>query len=429
MDRDDFILATRIARRFLANFYVQCTKDKRLRKKIRDFIENRRFEVGYLEADKKIPSKVCKSLNSFSNEDFLALNFAIIQNLEITQEKMSASNDSKASKPYFVESQSALSLQTLLETSLASAGGWNLEAKQNNPCNHLGFFNFDKNSSNPKSPLNPWAYVRVKNEARTLRASLDSILPAIQRGVIGYNDCDDGSEEIILEFCKTYPSFIPAKYPYKVQIHNPKNEENKLYHYYNFVLSFIPKNEWFIKIDVDHLYDAKKLYKSFYLPKNKWDMVNYTRINLQVVESEVRVIQNWDKSYLLEIGDQKLCCNNACMFFERIDRRGDIYNAPTALQKEQMKDYHSYEALRLFAKFKDNQVREDWLFVEYCMKRIKGELVQFHFPFIKQSRENHQNPNFCLVEELQGVLGEKIDPIMLDKERILNLYSRFDLKR
>lgn len=64
--------------------------------------------------------------------------------------------------------------------------------------------------------------MRVKNEARTLRASLDSILPAIQRGVIGYNDCDDGSEEIILEFCKSYPSFIPVKYPYNVQIHNPK---------------------------------------------------------------------------------------------------------------------------------------------------------------------------------------------------------------
>lgn len=111
--------------------------------------------------------------------------------------------------------------------------------------------------------------MRVKNEARTLRASLDSILPAIQRGVID-NDCDDGSEEIILEFCKSYPSFIPIKYPYNVQIHNPKSEENKLYNYCNFVLSFIPKGEWFIKIDVDHLYDAKKLYKSFYLPRNKW---------------------------------------------------------------------------------------------------------------------------------------------------------------
>ncbi|BEK14510.1 hypothetical protein B10973_11540 [Campylobacter lari] len=106
---------------------------------------------------------------------------------------------------------------------------------------HKGFFNFDPNSKDTKSPLNPWAFIRVKNEAITLRASLESILPAIQRGVIGYNDCTDGSEEIILEFCKQYPSFIPVKYPYEVQIQNPKSEENKLYSYYNYVASFIPK--------------------------------------------------------------------------------------------------------------------------------------------------------------------------------------------
>lgn len=85
--------------------------------------------------------------------------------------------------------------------------------------------------------------------------------------------------------------------------------------------------------------------------------------------------------------------------------------------------------MRLFAKFKNNQVRQDWLFVEYCMKRIQGELMQFHFPYIKQSREKYQHSRFLLVEELQGAFGEKVDPIMLDKERILKLYLRFDLAR
>ncbi len=298
---------------------------------------------------------------------------------------------------------------------------------------HFGFFSFDENSQNPKSPLNPWAFVRVKNEARTLRASLDSILPAIQRGVIGYNDCDDGSEEIILEFCKAYPSFIPVKYPYQVIIKNPPKLENKLYNYYNFVLSFIPKNEWFIKIDVDHIYDAKKLYKSFYLPRNKWDMVNYKRINLQIAESQVHIMQNWDKSYLLEIGDQKLCCNNACAFFERIDRRDVIYNTPTETQRELMKNYQSLESLRLFAVFQGGKVREDWLFVEYCMKRISSELMQFHFPHIKKARENHKIHKFITIEDLEkqfkrGEFLDKIDPSLLDKEKILNLYERFDLK-
>ncbi|WP_273213200.1 hypothetical protein [Helicobacter rodentium] len=64
MDIDDFVLTTRIARRFLANFYVQCTKNKFLRKKIRDFIENRHFEVGYLAIDKKIPNKICNLIYS-----------------------------------------------------------------------------------------------------------------------------------------------------------------------------------------------------------------------------------------------------------------------------------------------------------------------------------------------------------------------------
>ncbi len=81
---------------------------------------------------------------------------------------------------------------------------------------HSGYFDYDKESQNPKSPLNPWAFIRVKNEIVTLEESLFSMLPAIQRGVIGFNDCDDGSKEVILEFCKKFPSFIPISYPYEV---------------------------------------------------------------------------------------------------------------------------------------------------------------------------------------------------------------------
>ncbi len=85
------------------------------------------------------------------------------------------------------------------------------------------------------------------------------MLPAIKRGVIGYKDCTDSSEEIILEFCKKYPNFIPAKYPHQVFLENPPNECNKFHNHYNFVLSFIPENEWFIKIDVDHIYEPTLL--------------------------------------------------------------------------------------------------------------------------------------------------------------------------
>lgn len=62
-----------------------------------------------------------------------------------------------------------------------------------------------------KNKVEPWAFVRVKNEIKTIDACLKSILPAIKKGVIGYNDCDDGTEEYILEFCKQNPGFIPKK--------------------------------------------------------------------------------------------------------------------------------------------------------------------------------------------------------------------------
>lgn len=138
---------------------------------------------------------------------------------------------------------------------------------------HQGYFDADENAKDPFSPRNPWAYIRVRNEAHTLRACLFSILPAIQRGVIGYNDCDDGSEEIILEFCEKFPSFIPVKYPYHVDIYNPEKECNKFYAYCNYVLSVIPKYQWLVKIDVDHICEASKFFKSFYLIQKPWDML------------------------------------------------------------------------------------------------------------------------------------------------------------
>lgn len=67
-----------------------------------------------------------------------------------------------------------------------------------------------------ENSIEPWAFIRVKDEIRTIEASLNSILPAIKKGIIGYNDCSDGSEEFILEFCKKNKGFIPCKYPYTI---------------------------------------------------------------------------------------------------------------------------------------------------------------------------------------------------------------------
>ncbi len=116
-------------------------------------------------------------------------------------------------------------------------GGGHLEDRVIHPTltlpnpTHSGYFDYDKKSQSPKSPLNPWAFIRVKNEIVTLEESLFSMLPAIQRGVIGFNDCDDGSKEVILEFCKKFPSFIPISYPYEVMLKDCPSLWHQLYHY------------------------------------------------------------------------------------------------------------------------------------------------------------------------------------------------------
>ena len=234
---------------------------------------------------------------------------------------------------------------------------------------------------------------------------MDSILPAIQRGIIAYNDCTDGSEEIILDFCAKYPSFIPAKYPHHIEIHAPQREENKLYNYYNFALSHIPKKQWLIKIDCDHIYDAKKLYKSFYLPKNKLKYVCYGKFQVLVKNKEVRIQKGNNEPYFLgnifiEVWDHWLICND--------DLRFEVW-----YPDEDTKQL-SYEILRVENK-----------------SPIFTEISSYHFAYIKNTRmdksERLFNEGFTLKEvEENSLVGIRIDPALLDKDKILAIYDSFD---
>lgn len=268
---------------------------------------------------------------------------------------------------------------------------------------HKGYFDFDKNAKNPKSPLNPWAFIRVCNEAITLKACLTSILPAIQRGVIAYNDCTDGSEEIILEFCKKYPSFIPAKYPHKVQIQSPQSEENKLYNYYNFALSKIPQNEWLIKIDCDHIYNAKKLYKSLYLVKDPREMLVIARMDILIKNRQVFIGNNKGiDSFLCLGGDHWLIFNKNLHF--------------SVWYPDEEKRYF-YEGLRHSPKI-----------------TIHTELNNYHFPFIKQTRanllDNALKTAFSLNEiKKSSLIGTRIDSALLDEGKILQIYDSFDWEK
>lgn len=278
---------------------------------------------------------------------------------------------------------------------------------------HRGFFDFDEESKNIKSPLNPWAYIRVKNEAVTLRASLESILPVIQRGIIGYNDCDDGSEEIILEFCEQYPSFIPKKYPYEVQINNPKSEENKLYSYYNWVASFIPKEEWFIKIDCDHIYDAKKLYKSFYIPKNKYDVVSYARIDFHYSNGNL-FVRHKNKEIYYEPNDHFLINNLNVKWKEIvIDRTKSGWKKAT--RRTLLKNTASFELLSLEG-----------------FRTSYTELNNYHFPLLKKSRRDLvKNQDLLPLAEFKKQylekLSQRVDEAMLDEKLLLSIVKQMGL--
>ena len=389
----DWNILLGISRRFTAHLWVQITKDKQKRKKIRNFIERRTLIFNAGDSDKKIPKQTIEKINHFDNDDFLALNFLNNKDKHKTLTKTTKiSSNSQISKKYFIHSNQLENLYNLLQQNIDMQ-------EERKGRRHYGFFDFDSNSKNPKSPLNPWAYVRVKNEAKTLRASLDSILPAIQRGVIGYNDCDDGSEEIILEFCKQYPSFIPVKYPYKVIIENPTKEENKLYSYCNYVLSFIPKNEWFIKIDVDHIYDAKRLYKSFYILQ-KDNVLFLNRIDLSIQNNQV-FIHKIMNNFLHRARDQIIIKNKNVSFRERLITEG---NKILSYEKLLAKKSHYY----------------------------RSELCHYHFPYVKTSRQHLAKNGIPLKEFLNSgdsSLGTEIDLKMLDEDYILSLYKRFDFSK
>nr|WP_258457108.1 beta-1,4-N-acetylgalactosaminyltransferase [Helicobacter sp. 10-6591] len=281
-------------------------------------------------------------------------------------------------------------------------------------CKHRGYFEFDTNAKNPQSPLNPWAFIRVKNERHTLRSSLDSMLPAFQRGVIGYNDCTDGSEEIILDFCKSYPSFIPAKYPHSINLEHPANEMQKLHSYYNFVLSFIPQDEWMMKIDVDHIYDAKKLFASFYIPKNTYQKVDYPRIDFIIKDQEI-FIQKIPGMFLgvRDGEDQCLVLRKHIKFKERKSCKKAMWIDST----------HTQPTL-----FVEEQVLDPQLKTTY-----QADLTQWHFPAVKQYRHNYiEHLELLTLEEFKQLhkhtlLGTKIESYMLEKDFILSMHQRFCL--
>ena len=270
------------------------------------------------------------------------------------------------------------------------------------------------------TPIEPWAFIRVRNEILTIDSCLKSILPAIKKGVIGYNDCDDGSEEYILEFCRQNPGFIPVKYPYSLYPQgNPAyekegEEEKKLHSYYNYVLSFIPKGEWIIKIDCDQIYDAEKLKKIFYIPKKDNDCIILPRIDLDIVKSEIYTISN---TPIIEEKDHFILKN--------IDLNFKLVS--WYVEKEGKKYFTACEGL-----FKENKN-----LVSKSMEKILDftyvEVTNYHFPLIKNWREEKFKKLEKLIKfnEYKKIapIGTKIDEKMLDEKKIKDICKKFNWER
>lgn len=252
-----------------------------------------------------------------------------------------------------------------------------------------------------KPTIEPYAFIRVKDEAITLKDSLNSILPIIKKGVIAYNDCTDGSDLIIRDFCKRNPGFIPFHYPYHVVEQNHPDYatgkipyKNTLAAYYNAALALIPPRSWLIKIDCDQIYFPNILKKSFSLPKNNYEVVVYSRLDLVRYNNSVKVIEYKRPE------DHWLIYNNNLKF---INRYGHYKNG----------DYYAWEFLVIPKKYK----------ILY-----RPECSSLHFPMEKSYRKiTLKEDKLLSLEQFRKIADPKeIAPEILEDKVINQIISSFE---
>ena len=203
-----------------------------------------------------------------------------------------------------------------------------------------------------------------------------------------------------------------------MQIQNPQNEENKLSKYCNFALDKIPKNEWLIKIDVDHVFDAKRLFKSFYLAQNLLDVVYISRLHFLVKNNQVflqKICDGYHLDDFYHLGEDHWLIYNKNLEFE-------IWHPPGRTDL-------FYEGLYIKREFRNFYYTE---------------LNNYHFPLVKDRTkiwEHIKNDSdksindiaiesaFALEEVKQSKLVDtRIDPKLLDKKKILEIYDNFNFK-
>lgn len=271
-----------------------------------------------------------------------------------------------------------------------------------------------------KNPVDMYAFIRVKNEINTVQTCLESILPYISKGVIGYHklslgEVDDGTEEYIKEFCKKNKGFKLFKYNYEVYPANHEKykklesipKENRLDTYYNAVLSEIPKGKWLVKIDCDHVYETEKLKNIAFLPKKESDIIKFSRMNLHFENNELFVIE---KNSIYEPGDHWLLKNENIYF-----------DYSTGYQPNY--DIGDYQNIRFYF--------YETLKFESFRKMYWTNLFNWHFPMIKNSRNfTYMNKeNLTRFSNYKFSIFQKIfygiSKDMINEKKILEICKKF----
>lgn len=261
-----------------------------------------------------------------------------------------------------------------------------------------------------RQPIRPYAFIRVCNEIKTIDASLHSILPLLEGGVIGFNSCTDGTKEYVEDFCKRYPQFTCIEYPYDVI---PACDERYkqdilpselcLDSYYNFVWEKLPLNKWIIKLDADHLWDIKKTLELCKIPVREKDVVVLSRINLHVHNGEVYISR---KNPISESNDSWIIFN-----------KNKTFNMLRGWNKS---EFFAYEYLPL----PKNKAR-----------RIYTPVTNWHFPIVKTQRNRFIEDDWVKLSEFDmreyiknNKLFGRVPLDMIDEKRILCEYAKFNIK-
>lgn len=187
------------------------------------------------------------------------------------------------------------------------------------------------------------------------------------------------------------------KYPYNVDIHEPKQEQNKFYAYSNYVLSVIPKGEWVTKVDADHIYESQKLYKSFYLLQKPYDSMGWGILDF-------------------DIQDGKAYIKNARIRedYDHVTAQSDMITF-----KEVFAPWNGIDSKKGYFEVLKHKRR---------YRRTYTELTQWHFPYFKDFRKSvSKNQKWIPPEEWHSDdIGVRIDHKMLDSGRILDLCKDFE---